>query len=223
MKPFLPILALFFVTANGAIAQPSLPAVEVGDIKSFRRHCRDLLQALDQLKAPLPEQTAKELRNFLRNDDENSDPVAEKIRKLLDARCLVGVSINPESRVKAARGPLPADLTQGRETIVLIRVQNDAGVTHPLAIGGAQVRSAKESTKERWLEVVLHREPPLTEKLSGRKVEYLIVGLTPHQTGKREVTLKFDVGQGTQDLGFRAEVPILFTIQRADTSPSPKR
>src|SRR5262249_51702278 len=32
------------------------------------------------------------------------------------------------------------------------------------------------------------------------------------EAGKREVVLGFDVGQGTQDLGFRAEVPILFTI-----------
>ena len=31
--------------------------------------------------------------------------------------------------------------------------------------------------------------------------------------GQREATLTFDVGQGTQDLGYRNEVPILFTIR----------
>jgi hypothetical protein len=212
MKNWMPILALF-CTVHGVTAQTPLPAVEVADVKAFRSHCRDLLQGLDKVKAHLPEQTAKELRAFLQNEQENSDGAVEKIQKLLDARCLVSVSINPESRVKAARGPLPAELTRGRETIVLIRVQNDAGVTHPLVIGGPQVRSAGETSKERWLELVLHRNPPLSQKLSGRKVEYLILGLIPYEAGKREATLKFDVGQGTQDLGFRAEVPILFTVQ----------
>jgi hypothetical protein len=37
--------------------------------------------------------------------------------------------------------------------------------------------------------------------------------LTPAQSGKREATLAFDAGQGTQDLGFRAEVPVLFTVR----------
>jgi hypothetical protein len=39
------------------------------------------------------------------------------------------------------------------------------------------------------------------------------VRLAAHEAGKREATLKFDVGQGTQDLGFRAEVPVLFTVR----------
>jgi hypothetical protein len=36
--------------------------------------------------------------------------------------------------------------------------------------------------------------------------------LTARESGKREATLKFDAGQGTQDLGFRAEVPLLFRV-----------
>ena len=217
MKGWVPFLTLWFVTASGVTAQTPLPAVEVTDAESFRAQCRYLVQALDTLKAPLPDSTAKELRPLLGNDQKNSQAVVEKMQKLLDARCLVGVSINPESRVKAARGPLPAELTLGRETIVLIRVQNDAGVTHPLVIGGPQVRPpGEQSGKEQWLELQLHRKAPLSQKLRGQKVEYLILGLTPHEAGKREATLKFDVGQGTQDLGFRAEVPILFTIRAAE-------
>ena len=50
-----------------------------------------------------------------------------------------------------------------------------------------------------------------TKGLSGAKEEYVILRLTAHGAGKREATLTFDVGQGTQDLGYRAEVPILFT------------
>ena len=52
--------------------------------------------------------------------------------------------------------------------------------------------------------------------LSGARLEYVPLRLTPHESGKREATLKFDVGQGTQDLGFRAEVPVLFTVRKAE-------
>ena len=40
-----------------------------------------------------------------------------------------------------------------------------------------------------------------------------MVKLTALKTGKCEATFKFDVGQGTQDLGYRAEVPILFSVR----------
>ena len=35
------------------------------------------------------------------------------------------------------------------------------------------------------------------------------------EAGKREATLGFDVGQGTQDLGFRGECPVLFDVRPA--------
>ena len=53
----------------------------------------------------------------------------------------------------------------------------------------------------------------LGKTLSGQPVEYVLLRLTARQAGKREATLMFDVGQGTQDLGFRNEVPILFTVR----------
>ena len=54
---------------------------------------------------------------------------------------------------------------------------------------------------------------PLGKTLSGRRLEYLVLELQAGEAGKREATLKFDAGQGTQDLGFRAEVPILFRVR----------
>ena len=53
----------------------------------------------------------------------------------------------------------------------------------------------------------------MTEKLSGLKFEYVIALIYSKDAGKREATLAFDAGQGTQDLGFRGEVPVLFTIR----------
>src|SRR5258707_2477582 len=53
----------------------------------------------------------------------------------------------------------------------------------------------------------------MTANLSGLKVEYAIGLLYSNEAGKREATIAFDVGQGTQDLGFRGEVPILFDVR----------
>ena len=77
--------------------------------------------------------------------------------------------------------------------------------------------------KNRFLDVEMFTSNPMTEKLSGLKVEYAIALIHSSQAGKdkdgkpavgkREATIFFDVGQGTQDLGFRAETAVLFDIR----------
>ena len=51
---------------------------------------------------------------------------------------------------------------------------------------------------------------PLNKKLSGLKLEYRVIELFSRDRGKREAKLAFDVGQGSQDLGFRNEANLLF-------------
>jgi hypothetical protein len=187
-------------------AQSQLALVE--DVESAA-----LLEQCLQLRSFLPAEVAKKLAAFPHGKDKAPGNAGIAIQKLLDSHCLIGITINPESRVKAARGPKAADLTQEKEALVLIKVQNDAGVTEGLKISGDQVQIAKEKNEERWLEASLVTDKPLRAKLIGQKLEYLVLRLKAHAAGKREATLKFDVGQGTQDLGFRAEVPVLFAIQ----------
>jgi hypothetical protein len=190
-----------------------LPVVDGLDTRALRVQTQHLLNALAKMKAPLPPETQRELRAFANAENKGSDETAVNIQKLLNDQCLVGVSINPESRVKTARGPRPAELVAGKETIFLIRVLNEAGVTHPLSMEGPQIRAPGLGSKQTWLEAALHPERASVQKLSGQRVEYILLRLKAHEAGKREATLIFDVGQGTQDLGFRAEVPILFTIR----------
>jgi hypothetical protein len=161
--------------------------------------------------APLSASLDKELKALLQNGDKDRS-APEKIQKILDSRCLIGVSINPESRVKAARGPALAELRHNRPVMFLVKIHNEAGVTHALTISGPQVLTTGKADGERWLEAVVHSEKPFSRNLAGEKVEYVIVKLTAREAGKREATLRFDVGQGTQDLGFRAEVPVLFAV-----------
>jgi len=66
-----------------------------------------------------------------------------------------------------------------------------------------------------FLDVEMFSRPPMAPNLSGLEVEYALVLIHSRDAGKREATIAFDLGGRTQDLGFRAELPVLFNIQAA--------
>jgi hypothetical protein len=201
------------IAPNALRAQAPLPIVADVEWESFRDRTRKLVKGLESLQAPLPEAMLRELKALLDKEAATPQAAAEAVQKLLDPYCLVGVSINPESRVKAARGPAGVELPKCRETILLIKVHNEAGVTQTLNIAGDQLTAADKPDDGRWLKAVIVDGEPFARKLSGQRVDYLVLKLTALEAGKREATIKFDVGQGTQDLGFRGEVPILFRVK----------
>lgn len=206
------ILLVFAVV--GAAAQTTLPVVEEIDWAPFRDHCRQLLRALDKTTSPLPAQTVRELTPLLQRDADDPARSSAAVQKQLDAHCLLAVAINAESRVKAMRGPAVIPLLQDRPALVLVKIHNDGGVTHALRLYGPELIRDRERGPGRWLEATLVTEAPFAPELTGRRLEYRFLRLTPRQSGKREATFVFDVGQGTQDLGFRAEVPILFSVHK---------
>ncbi|MBL8794423.1 MAG: CehA/McbA family metallohydrolase, partial [Planctomycetia bacterium] len=176
-----------------------------------------LLQALDFLGAPLPKEKTEALQAAIKERD------AKKLQQLLDPHVLTVVNINPESRVKAARGPAVPILQQHGYTPLIVKVVNDSTVTKSLRISSPQAgpifsggrAGNTPPDKARFLDVEMFNKQPLTENLSGLKAEYALALIYSSEAGKREVTLGFDVGQGSQDLGFRGEVPILFEIRPA--------
>ncbi len=204
MSRFLGLLSILIFAIP---ARAELPLATSASWNDLRQQCQPL--AGNRSKA-LPLETAKALRALLdRKPAEDEDAVRE-VQKLLDPHCLIGVTINPESRVKAARGPADVSLVKDRATLVLVKVHNEAGVTHPLAVSGPQILGKNAVGEGRWLEVAVLGKP---SRLLGQRLEYVVLKLTAREVGKREATLKFDVGQGSQDLGFRGEVPILFTVR----------
>lgn len=201
MSRGLGVSVILVLCAASSPAQDPLPRVQAAEWEPIRASCQRLAVGLRRLEV-LPADVDTRLTALLKENARDADAALEKLQDLLDPLCLVGVHINPESRVKAARGPLSGDLTVGRPRVVLVKVQNDGGITAPLNVvveGG-------------WLEAAA-APAPLTTKLTGAKLEYVALLLTAREAGKREATLKFDAGQGTQDLGFRAEVPILFRVK----------
>ncbi len=201
------------VTAVGS--QDAAPVTEGVTFAPLRDHCARLLKAVAMLDGPLPPATVKELQRLLTDGAKAPEAAVVAIQKLLDPHCLIRVHVNPESRVKVARGPADAVLPRTRETFILIKVHNEAGVTHALTVQGPQLVGQGKTGAGGWLEAKVYTGPPLGKTLSGGHVEYVLLRLKAHTGGKREATLLFDVGQGTQDLGFRNEVPILFTVRDA--------
>jgi hypothetical protein len=214
MRRYLLTSVLFLIALQNPLsAQTALPIAADVDWPTFRDKTRKLVEGLEALKAPLPAESLGKLKELLENEPAKPQAAAEAVQKLLDAHCLIGVSINPESRVKAARGPAAVELRLKHESIFLVKVVNEAGVTQKLSVSGSQLTTAEKATEDRWLNAILVEDSPFSRKLSGQRVDYLVLRLTPLEAGKREATLKFDVGQGTQDLGFRGEVPILCNVK----------
>jgi hypothetical protein len=232
------ILALACLAAGSSVAgtagplsgASALPVVSV-EGQPLAAVVQRVVEALDYLGAPLPAETRRELTTAGRARD------ARKLQELLDTHVLLVVHINPEARVKVGRGPAPARLQQAGYTPALVKVVNESGGTQRLRIGSPQSgpvyagvaklsmeRQRQEHLREnentrgqtdRFLDVEMFAAPPMTANLSGLEVEYAVALIYSSEPGRREATLTVDAGQGTQDLGFRAELPVLFDVKPA--------
>lgn len=133
---------------------------------------------------------------------------------VLDSKCLAVVTINPESRVKAVAGEAKPVLVEAGWSVFLIKVINEAGVTAPLRVTSEQAiplaGSPKTKLEDRWLDLAIFRGRPLSPTLTGASVDYRIIQLYSRDNGRRAAVLTFDVGQGTQDLGFRSDLLVNF-------------
>src|SRR5947209_7210876 len=111
------IRSLVLVTMLLSTAARADDLAVVGDVEGqpLAANADRLSQALQFLGFPLSEGLAKSLANAVRMRD------APQIQKTLDPLVLLQVSINPESRVKVARGPAPAVIQQAGFTPILVK------------------------------------------------------------------------------------------------------
>ncbi len=225
-------LGFAWVVLIGAAASTTtaqeLPKIFGVDAQPVRAQVRRLVDTLELLGQPVPEPDRTTLQTLL----ENAEPArfVEEVQEVLDPYCLIGIEINPESRVKAVAGPAEPLLQQGGWTAFLIKVQNDAGVTAPLVVqspNAAPLQRRSTASPEpspginaaaiadRWMDLALFDDRPMTPTLSGLALEYRILQVASRDAGAREGSFSFNVGQGSQDLGFRSDVPILFRARPA--------
>ena len=223
------LISLFSPQILPAAAVPIVKGVEW---QPFAAQVKRVIEAMDYIGSPL---TAKENKAVEAAMKENDPEVgSEKLQNILDAHCLFDVQINPEMRVKVAQGAAKPELMEKGWRQFLVKVQNESGTTAELRAvslnaiatfeGGwnlAPSASDKFYTKtnrpphsnkvqDLWLGLGMFNRAPLKKELSGLKLEYAIVQLYSRDPGQREAKISFNVGQGTQDLGYRNEVDVLF-------------
>src|SRR5262245_44775361 len=101
------MVACLVVGVTRVFGQSPLPMVEDIDAKALRQQC-------ERLRAAMPSHLAPDDLLALAKLANTRDPIpkdfGEQVQKTLDPHCLIAVNINPESRVKAARGPRASEL-----------------------------------------------------------------------------------------------------------------
>ncbi len=223
-------LAILLCTCSGMV-HAQRPEPVVVEAQPLASNVERLVRALDSIGSPLPADAAAALARAGTARDSKS------LQDLLDHHVLFVVTINPEERVKAGRGPAAPVLQQSGYTPVVVKIINEAATTKPVRItspqsgpitaGATDLSMARQDQKKltdgevkggapgRFLQVEMMTAEPMTSSLSGLRVEYALALLYSSESGKREATIGFDVGQGTQDLGFRGELPVLFDVRPA--------
>ena len=208
---------LTFLVAGQVAQAQTLPEVSDVDLQPLKAQIQRLIQATDYLGEPLSARTKRRLNRALGQADAAKAVAA--VQQILDALCLVGININPESRVKVNAGPAKHELVEQGWRSFLVKVNNQAGVTAELIASSPNSQphagSPHSQIVDRWLGLAMHNAQPLTKTLSGLALEYRIVQIYSRDAGKRDAKLSFDVGQGTQDLGFRSEINLLFDCKPA--------
>src|SRR4051812_34822587 len=205
------------ICTAGVARSAELPLVTKIELQPLAAQVARLQDALDGLGAPLRAADRQALSQALISKD--AAKTVARIQEILDAHCLLGVNINPEMRVKVARGPAAAELDEQGWRVFLVKVANESGTTAVLKAASPNAQrlfnSPMADVPNRWLDLAMFDAQPLSPALSGLDLEYRIIQLYSRDVGKREAKIAFNVGQGTQDLGFRNEVDVLFTAKPA--------
>lgn len=208
-------VALFLLWTGLNCSAETLPIVTTVDAQPLAAQVTRVLQALDTLGEPLPAPDTAKLRELIAQGANKA--TAEQIQRILDQHCIAGIDINPEMRVKVQQGPAKPELVEQGWRAFLVKVHNQAGVTPALAVtspnAGPIPNQPDGVGRMRWMDLQMADKQPMKALLSGLELEYRILQIYAKESGKREGKLAFDIGQGSQDLGFRSEVDILFHIQ----------
>ncbi len=127
----------------------------------------------------------------------------------LDRSVFLRVIISPESRVRVLEGNLVPGLVQHAWVDAPISIENQAGVTSSIRLESEQfVDDRLGESRMRWLRVELVPDTPLT----GASWEYRKLRIWSRDQGVRAAAISVNVGQGTQDLGFRGELAQTFLV-----------
>ncbi|HEX5168965.1 MAG TPA: CehA/McbA family metallohydrolase, partial [Cyclobacteriaceae bacterium] len=226
------VAVLFFQMATAqhmhGTSPEQLPLIENVEAQPLLAQSIRLEEALSFLGSSLSKQDADHLQML--KDAPLAPETTMHIQHILDPYCLFMVEINPEARVKVLRGPATPTLMQGGWKSFLVKVYNQARVPARLEVqspnaeapffkSSSQPKMKKENeltpgqVQNRFLDISLYRNRPLQSNLSGLLLEYAVVQIFCKDAGQRQAEIGFNIGQGSQDIGFRNSIDILFNVK----------
>jgi hypothetical protein len=231
-------VAALAVIANAQPVQLPSPAVP---LQPLAQQVRQMEAALSYLGQPFSADELARIDEAIADAQESE--AVKRLQSVLDRHVLALVQINPESRVKVEQGPAKPELVEAGTRLFLVKVINEAGVTAQLKVespnsGDVYIESTgspepameltPQQAAERWsdislyplpaspyVSISLYQKPPMLPRLSGLAVEYQIITIYSRDPGQRSAIISFNVGQGTQDIGFRNDMTVLFTARPA--------
>ena len=216
------LIVLQALTTASGTAQTRVP------LQPFAQQARQVETTLAYLGQPLAHSDLEAINAAIAEADEVS--AVGHLMQILDKYTLAVVEINPESRVKVQPGTAKAELVEAGTRLFLVKVLNKAGVTAQLVAESPNalpifVQSdlspeppkaiVAADSRDRWMGLELYDKNPMSPKLSGLPLEYRILAIYSRDRGQRSAAIRFNVGQGTQDIGFRNEVSLLFSAAPA--------
>src|SRR5258707_9921323 len=212
------VMMLQGLTAVSASAQTRV------SLQPLAQQVRQVETTLAYLGQPLTQSDHARINQAVGEADEAA--AVSSLEQILDKYTLAIVDINPESRVKVQPGTAKAELVEAGTRIFLVKVLNKAGVTAPLVAESPNalpvfVQSdlnpepskviVPADSRDRWMGMELYDKDPMSPRLSGLPLEYRVLVVYSRDRGQRSAVISFNVGQGTQDVGFRNELSVLFT------------
>jgi hypothetical protein len=218
------LVAFFALSALLTGAAPRKPAQTHVVLQPFAQQVRQVESALGYLGQPLAEQDQEAINRAIGEVDEAA--AIAHLEQILDKYALAVVEINPESRVKVQPGAAKPELVEAGASIFLVKILNHAGVTAKLEAQSPNAlpilvqsdgspepprKVALEDVRDRWMDLGLYDKNPMSPRLSGLPLEYRILIIYSRDTGQRSAEISFNVGQGTQDIGFRNDITVVFT------------
>jgi hypothetical protein len=222
------VLTFFVLIVQISTATPRKPAQTHVALQPFAQQVRQVESALAYLGQPLSEPDQDAINRAIANSDEAA--AVASLEQILDKYVLAIVDINPESRVKVQPGSAKPELVEAGARIFLVKVINQAGVTAKLETQSPNAQPvlvpsdgspeppkkiAPDDVRDRWMDLELYDKNPMSPRLSGLPLEYRILTIYSRDAGQRSADISFNVGQGTQDIGFRNDITIVFTALHA--------
>ncbi|HLY15706.1 MAG TPA: CehA/McbA family metallohydrolase [Bryobacteraceae bacterium] len=224
---------MILACAYGALAQTPEHQHSGGlavPLQPLAQQVRRLEDAMNYLGQPFPAAGHAAINRAIASADQSA--AVSELERILDQYALAIVDINAESRVKVEPGPARPDLVEGGTRLFLVKVINRANVTAPLRVaspnsGNVYIKSTgnpepkieltPQNAADRWADISIYDKPPMTKRLSGLILEYRILEIYSRDRGPRSAEISFNVGQGSQDIGFRNDIMVVFNALPART------